>query len=121
MALTDTQKAKIRQYLGWSARYHTNDDALEKAMVTIGDLPEDEARVTAALTVLETLDTELTEARGRLKASVVGSITLNANEIAWLRSEGRRVVKRIAAILGVEIRSDAFGSGGSRGGVIKHG
>ena len=32
MALTDTQRQKVRMYLGWSERFHQYDSRLEQAM-----------------------------------------------------------------------------------------
>lgn len=124
MALTDTEKAACRLYLGWSARFHQHDSRLEMALIAVGDLPEHQAQITNLITgsppgllaCLQDIDSKLRGAHGRLKASEVGSIKLNAAELQQLRSEGRRFVGRLAAILGVEKQADVFASGGGAGG-----
>lgn len=133
MALTETHRAAVRLYLGWSARFHQYDSRLEQAMDTINGLPESAALITNAiggtppglLALLADLESRIRGAYGRLKAGKVGSIELNAGEVSQLRSEGRRVVGQLATLLGVEIGSDAFaaaggyfaGPGGSAGAV----
>lgn len=132
---TSAQKASIRLYMGWSARFHQFDSALEQAMSAIDSEPDDSTHdiIVADLTALDDLCDRLTDSYGRIKAMKVGAIDLpGTNEIGLLRSEGRRVAGRIAATLGVEIRHDVFkgagprhrvGFGGPYGGgnVMKHG
>lgn len=121
MALSAAQKADIRLYAGWQARYLQIDSQLEGAMRAIELQPEHEAQITNPLTgtppgllaQLSDIDAKLRDAHGRLKASQVGSITLNPDELLSLRSEGRRLVKRLCSILGVPRGEDVFGSGGS--------
>lgn len=123
MALTETQRADVRFYCGWSARFRQFDSRLEQAMNALASTPETEALVTNAiggtppglLACLRSVDAELTAAHKRLKASKVGSIELNRNEVAILREEGRRHVSRLCALLGVEQRADVFGSSVVRG------
>ena len=112
MAFTEAQRVKIRLYLGWSARFHQFDSRLEQAMNAVDTLADTETEVEAILADLATIETELADAHGRLKAMKVGSIDLPGHkEIQALRSEGRRHVGRLAATLGVEVRHDAFGAG----------
>lgn len=109
MALTATQEAKVRYYLGWSARFHQSDSRLEMALSALPSEPESEALIIAALLKCEDIDTKLTDAHGRLKAMKVGSIDLPGHrEVETLRNEGRRWVGRIASTLGVEVRQDVF-------------
>ncbi len=115
MALTDTQKAEIRDFLGWPARFHDRDDRLENAFTALADLPDDETRIIALLNKAKDIETRITDALGRIKASAVGSITLNQAEILQLKSEGRRAVNRIAAILYVPVKANAFGGGAAGG------
>ena len=112
MALTDQQKADIRLYVGWSARFHQTDTRLEGAMTAVGDLPEHSAQIVDLLAKLKTIDSDLIGSHGRLKANTVGSIELNRSELGQRRSEGRRLVGRICSILGVPPGADVFGSGG---------
>lgn len=111
MALTETQKADIRLYLGWSARFFQFDSRLEQAMSALETRAEHEAQVVDLLGKLSTIDTEIDAARARFKADKVGSITLRQNEAEQLRNEGRMFATRIASILGVEKRTDIFSPG----------
>ena len=114
--LSPAQRESVRFYLGWSARFHQIDSALEQALSAVGFDPETEARITnpisgtppGLLSLLEDVDAKLLGGHGRLKASQVGSITLNAAEIDQLRGEGRRHAARLAAVLGVVVRVDVF-------------
>lgn len=118
MALTEAQRADIRFYCGWSARFRQFDSRLEQAMNALASTPETEARITNSITgdppgvlaCLHAVDAELTAAHKRLKATKVGSIELNQGEIASLRSEGRRHVTRLCAMLGIEQYADVFGN-----------
>jgi hypothetical protein len=116
MALTATQKADVRRFLGWSARFHQFDSRLEHAMSAIDTEPEHEAQITnligdappGLLALLEDIDAKLLSSHSRLKADVVGSIKLNRREQKQLYREGRRHTGRLASILGVEVRQDVY-------------
>lgn len=119
---------QIRKYLGWSERFHQTDSRLEQAMNALDGSQSDDARtdVLATLTKVADIDTRLTGALDSLGALQVGSIKLpGALEIGMLRSEGRRLIGGIAALMGVEVRHDYFspsgptthaGAGGMSGG-----
>lgn len=111
-ALTGAQKADIRLYVGWSARFHQEDSRLEHALLALDGDADAQAQVLALVAACKTIDTDLTAAHARLKASEVGSIKLNASELLARRSEGRRLVGRICTILDVERKHDVFGSAG---------
>lgn len=121
MALSEAQRADIRYYCGYSARYLQTDVSLEQAMWAIETQPAHEAQITNAITgdppgliaLLKDIDAKLRGAHARLKATEVGSIRLNQGEIAMLRSEGRRFASRLCSILGVEKRNDVFGVSGA--------
>lgn len=108
MGLSDAQRAQVRLYLGWPARFLQTDSALELAMRALDTTPESEALVTSLLASLADIDTKLEAAHARLKAAKVGSIELNGAELVQLRGEGRRFAGRLAALLGVELRVDVF-------------
>ena len=125
MALSETQKATVRLYCGWQARFLDIESRLEEAMRSLATQPESEALITNALNVsppgilaiLADLDTKIRAAYARLQASAVGSITLNPAEVAVLRMEGRRYVGRLCSILGIPRGEDVFSPGsGSRNG-----
>lgn len=111
MALSATNKADIRFFLGWSARFHQSDSRLEMAMSAMDNDPEGSVLVLAEVEKCKDIDAKLLDAHGRLKALKVGSIDLPGNrEIETLEEQGRLSVGRIAQSLGVEVRHDVFGS-----------
>lgn len=112
MALTVTQKMQARRYLGWSARFHQIDTALEQALSAIDTDATNTAEVQALLVSCIDIDTKLLASHGRLKAETAGPIRLRGfEEIRDLRAEGKRFVQRLANILGVPILGNAFGMG----------
>lgn len=113
MAWTDTQKANVRLYLGWPARFWQTDSRLEQAMNAINDKAEELAICTGLLTDLADIDTKITACYTRLKALRAGKIQLpGTGELAALRSEGRRLSGRLAATLGVAVRHDCWSGRG---------
>jgi len=117
MALSATQKAQVRLYLGWSARFFQFDSRLEQAMSAVATEPEHELQITdtlvnnGLLASVSDILTKLTDSHKRLKATKVGSIDLPGfGEIQALRMEGKRHVKTLGSILGVEVRNDIFSS-----------
>lgn len=109
MAFTDTQRAQVRLYLGWPARFWQSDSRLEQAMNSIDDKAEELTICTGLLTSLADIDTRLTACYTRLKALAVGKITLpGQGELMALRSEGRRFAGRLASTLGVAVRHDVW-------------
>ena len=113
MALSDAQRAQVRKYLGWPARWWQTTSQLEQAMNALDQAAAELAEVLTMLTELAAHDARITACYGRLKAMKVGSIELTGHgEILALRSEGRRLSGRLSAKLGVPIIQDAWGSGG---------
>lgn len=110
MAFTAPQRSAIRQYLGYSSRFLQTDDALERAMDSVGGggVPDDEARVLTYLTEAARVDAAIEAAESRLKAAQVGTIELNGAEIEQLRDRGRQNVGRMARLFGVPVRGDAY-------------
>ncbi len=108
--LTDEEKAKIRRYLGWSARWAQFDRALTGSLSAIEVFPAEVDLLREDLAECVRLDAAIVAAETRLKATSVGPIDLNAGEIGALRDRGRTHVARIAGTLGVEVKRDAFGS-----------
>jgi len=119
MALTDTQKAAARKYLGYPDRYRETYYRLE---ANLDDLSaEGEVVVTGLLTSLASVDDKLESAWDRQKVTRAEEITLaGPGEIRALRAEGRRLTQRLAAALNVEVRCDAFG-GTSGSGIARRG
>jgi hypothetical protein len=116
MSLSAQQQSQLRIYLGYPARFHQTQPELEQAILALVGVPADETEVASLLTKLTDpttgIDFRLGDALDRLQASKVGSIELNPAEIGMLRSEGRRIVARIAHLMGVTVRGDAFAGKG---------
>lgn len=115
MALSAQQKSQLRIYLGYPARFHQTQPELEQAILALEGVAADETEVATLLAKLTTpvtgIDARLEDAHDRLQAAKVGSIELNPMEIGALRSEGRRIVRRIASLMGVQVLADAYGGG----------
>lgn len=120
MPFTDDEKARVRMYLGWSARFGQTDTALERAMSAIETQPADLALAREHLAELARVDTTLRASESRLKAAQVGTIELNPGELSQLRSRGEERVGRLATLFGVETRNNPFRPGGVswRGGYL---
>lgn len=121
MAFTDTEKATIRMYMGWSARFGQTDTALERAMSAIETQPADETLARIHLAELARIDAAITACEARFKADQVGTIKLSQSELSRLRSRGEERVGRLATLFAVEVRNNAFAAdlprwrGGSMG------
>jgi hypothetical protein len=115
VAFTDSQRAAVRLYLGWPARFWQMNSRLEQAMNAIESQAEEVTVCTGLLTELAAHDTRITACYGRLKAMKVGSIELTGHgELMALRSEGRRLSGRLAATLAVDVQHDVWSGSGPR-------
>lgn len=112
MALTDAQKDSVRQYVGWTFRFRQTDSQLELALNAVDQDTTVQASVISILALLTNIDTLIAGAYSRIQAkALVGEVELmESQEIAILRSEGRRFVGRLAGYLGVPVRQDVYGS-----------
>jgi hypothetical protein len=107
MALSETEKAQIRMYLGWSQRHFQDNPRLEMAFSAV--TAEAEVIIKAELASCILFDQRIDAATKRFKAHEVGSITLQGEtELSLLRSLGRQHVGRIARTLGVDVMHDVF-------------
>lgn len=116
MALTATQKAKARTYLGYSDQHRMHDPRLESVLIGLSNEAEAQvAEVLAALARVEASILDIALANGGLK---------RVDEVEWYdassaRTErqklGRMYVGRLSIILGCPIYSDVFGSNGYLG------
>jgi hypothetical protein len=110
VALTDKEKHKTIFYLGWSGLTIVEDSTQFNSVVrdrlgtTLKPLNlQIEKKVKELLEQLEALDESLEAARCRLSASRVDSITMNPDEIKWLRSERRRYIRELSDHLDIPI------------------
>lgn len=116
MALTQSERAKIRMYLGWSSRFLQIDVALEQAMNAVDTLVDTlpliqnpiDGTPPGFIAVLESIDAKILAAHNRLKADEVGSIVLNREELKQLYREGARITSRLATLLGVSVINDIW-------------
>lgn len=123
MGLTDAQKSAVRFRLGWSERFFQFDSRLEQAMSALDTKPEAVALVTnplggsppGLLAQIDDVDARIVDSFKRVRASKVANVELNPREVAQLRDLGRMYVKRLASLLGVEVREDCFSPSPTRG------
>lgn len=121
MALSATQQAQVRLYLGYDRGADLHSDL--ESQFTPGALSaEEETLIAAALTNLLAVDAKLqSAAMTRLDATQVEDIKLlGPEQLAELRRHGRMLVARLAAIFSVEPLRDVFATmaAASMGGVI---
>ena len=110
MAFTDTEKADIRKYLGWQARFAQFDSALERAFSAIGGgaFPAEEQQARDLVTKIKGIETEIDTAHSRFKADKVGPIALNRNEIRQLVDRGESYIGQLARCMGVPVKGHAL-------------
>lgn len=114
MALTDAQKAKVRRYLGFPDVNRLSYSTIEGAMDVLS--PEGETEVVSCLDAIAVLDADLTASWTRQMVEKAEDVTLRGfEEVQALRSEARRLVETLAAILNVTPYRDVFGGGGITG------
>lgn len=112
MAFTETQKSKIRTYLGYTDLFPDYHHFLNNAFEIVSE--ETQTEIENLLTLLENVDTELTTT----VLDTAGLTNVGRGEVEFepgqkikdLRTTGRMLAKRIADKLGVSIQNDAFGS-----------
>ena len=122
MALTSTQRAQIRYYLGYSdVSQGGAPNRLESAMtdITAGA----ETIVTGLLVSLATIDADIITVNGSARA---GLKSVDNGGVVWaddgmsavraINSSGRMFVHRIARTLGVSVCADVFGADIATGG-----
>ena len=107
MALDGAQRAKVRKYLGYGARYiHVPGDEqrLENAMDAIATVPEDEAQIVVELQRCEQCDQQLEKVFTTVLAVSNGAIHLDAGrQMQIVRSLGTQAAGRIARLLGMPL------------------
>ena len=123
MALTDSQKAKIRMYLGYPATSRAgNGSFLERAMNGLNEA--EESIVVDALAKLASADSGLEDALEKQGLSRVEDVEFSGDQqLRAYRQQGRMYVQRVARILGCEVLIDAFtvSSGVATGGPLLRG
>lgn len=118
MALTETQKTQARMWLGWQRGADLNS-ALESRLDDLS--ATEETQVGAVLTALTNLDTRMNTltTNGTLEVKKADEVEMrDAMPLEAYAAQGRRLVARLEALLGVERRMDVFDDAGITGGVI---
>lgn len=114
MALTDDEKTRIRNYLGYPSVNRQSFHALEGALSVIDGDDSGLVLVREFLVELADLDAMLKASRGRLKVAKVDDVRLlGPEEIRALRSEGCRLVERLGTMIDVPLRRSPYGGGSS--------
>lgn len=114
MALTATQKAEARRYLGYSDTSQGAYSLLEGVLVAIS--AEAEVQVIQILTDLATIETQLRANWPLQKAKRAEEVELWGLEgILALRNEGNRLAMMLASVLGVTVQRLPFSVGSSFG------
>ena len=123
MALSLTQRTKIRMFLCYEMGYDLNSQ-LETKMDTVSD--EEITEIALVLTKLANLDTAMDDSVSGgvdgLKSLDQGSVVFqDASEQSLSDAQnarGRALVTRLESLLGVKRNFDFFSDGGSSGGAI---
>lgn len=113
MSFSNGEKASIRNYLGWNAKFVQFDSGLERAFVFVENLSgtgdtsaEDLARTLLAKVVA--IEVEIDATHSRFKADKVGPITLNRKEVTQLIERGEAYIGQLARVFGVEVKGYAL-------------
>lgn len=119
---TDDEKARIRQLGGWGSRWTQIETRLESAMTAIGlGAPSEAQLIRGAFCKLDNIDCLLEEAWGITGVLRTGSVELDQTAgVGGLRSEGRRLVESIFAILECDVKHNYYSSG-VKSGLIQYG
>ena len=118
MALTETQKTSARMWLGYERGVDFNS-TLESKLLDLS--ATEETAVGAVLTALDNLSSRMNTlaTNGTLEAKKVDEIELRDGDLLEMyRAQGRSLVSRLEALLGVKRAFDVFEEAGSTGGVI---
>lgn len=113
MALTETQKASVRRYLGFGRGRDIHPELESRFVGWLST--EEETQISATLTQLDALMTKLQSAaleNTDLKSADKGdAVFFGPEQLCALRDHGRMLVQTLATIFEVEPRRDVFGMG----------
>jgi hypothetical protein len=120
---SSTEKALIRQYLGFSELFHDIDPRLESQMAELGDRsPEAADNVRAQLARLANIDARLDGALDNLDLQKAEEVTfLGPDQLEALRDQGRNLIQRIAIVFQVAPQRDYYGVEAASGGILPEG
>jgi len=113
VALTETQKASVRRYLGFGRGRDIHPELESRFVGWLST--EEETQISATLTQLDALMTKLQSAaleNTDLKSADKGdAVFFGPEQLCALRDHGRMLVQTLATIFEVEPRRDVFGMG----------
>lgn len=113
MALTETQKTAIRNYLGYSER--SNDYTMEGALAFAWSATA-ETEIGLILTDIQSIETLLQAAWTHQVAEKAEEVTLQGeDEIIAQSNEGNRLIRNLATLLDVPIQRRFFSSSTAAG------
>lgn len=109
MALSLEQKHKVIFYLGWSGltivAASTQFNSVVNDRLNAAAVDAEISRITTGLLFrLDACDVQLEEAKCRLSASKIDSITLNKDEIFRLNNERRRLIRELSDHLDIPMQ-----------------
>jgi hypothetical protein len=109
MALDGTERAKVRKYLGYGARYQQaagNEQRLEAALDAIATESYDEDQIRVELARCERVDAAIEKVFTTALAIRDGAIEMRAAyQLQTVRSIGTQAAARIANLLGMDLRN----------------
>lgn len=115
MALSDTEKASVRRWLGYSLLYSQTDPILEGQFHAVDNLPDNGATEALIRLYLVELDAIVADIRDQSRpladvgAADEASVDAFRGMVAKMR-EGRMWVSQLAQALNMPVRADAFGT-----------
>lgn len=103
-------------YMGWSPQFLSFDVKLEQAMNVIDTRVDELALIQNALggsppgllATLRDIEAKIVKAHSRFAANKVASIVLNREELKQFYREGKRVMSKLATLLGTEVLRDVW-------------
>jgi hypothetical protein len=119
MSFSNSERAKISKYLGYSPLAWDSEQSLTNAITGAqsiadgGSMADDsvETDIQALLAKIEALETAMTNSVVQLSVHAVDEIRQDAARgISYMKNLCRMHAKQISIYLGVEIASDAFSS-----------
>jgi len=119
MAFTDEERFKVRTALGFSTTGRDYQPEIESGFDTVAADAAAVSRVQAILADLDEVFEQLQQARGRLKYEELDRRSIvyaGQREVESLRATGRRLVRELGIVFGLEPVRDVFGETAQLGG-----
>lgn len=114
MPFTNTERANLRAYLGFSKQFSDFNSRLEVAMTAVEQLDDGDAtmtRIRSVLTKLASLDDKLEELHCTAFVMEAGTDKVKIDSIRaiqMLKMEGRRLIQQLAIPLGCQPQKDYY-------------